>query len=126
MSGECHCIDLPLIPGVMKSAMGELTDTTNRADAFALMPVVWAFGATMGYVPKFRYGTNDIGFIDIFRPLMGGTLARPSDRFPTVFTGQFWRKYPYFLPCVAPAIFVVVILLITAFFFQEVSLLLQA
>ena len=36
----------------MKSAMGELTDTTNRADAFALMPVVWAFGATMGYVPK--------------------------------------------------------------------------
>ena len=34
--------------GVMKSAMGELTDQTNRADAFALMPVVWALGATLG------------------------------------------------------------------------------
>lgn len=34
--------------GVMKSAMGELTDPTNRAEAFALMPVVWAFGASTG------------------------------------------------------------------------------
>lgn len=30
--------------------MGELTDSTNRADAYALMPPVWAFGATMGSV----------------------------------------------------------------------------
>jgi MFS family permease len=34
--------------GVMKSSMGELTDTTNRAETFALMPVVWALGASMG------------------------------------------------------------------------------
>jgi len=39
-----------LIVGVMKSVMGELTDTTNRAEGFALMPVVWGFGATIGYV----------------------------------------------------------------------------
>jgi hypothetical protein len=32
----------------MKSTMGELTDTTNRADAFALMPALWGLGATMG------------------------------------------------------------------------------
>jgi len=36
--------------GVMKSVMGELTDTTNRAEGFSLMPVVWGFGATMGWV----------------------------------------------------------------------------
>jgi len=39
-----------LIIGVMKSVMGELTDSTNRAEGFALMPVVWGFGATVGYV----------------------------------------------------------------------------
>lgn len=34
----------------MKSSMGELTDPTNRAETFALMPVVWALGASMGQV----------------------------------------------------------------------------
>ncbi len=40
--------------GVIKSIMGELTDPSNRAEGFALMPVVWGFGATMGFV--FRKG----------------------------------------------------------------------
>jgi hypothetical protein len=34
----------------MKSAMGELTDSSNRAEGFSLMPVVWATGATLGFV----------------------------------------------------------------------------
>ena len=33
----------------MKSTMGELTDSTNRAEGFSLMPFVWAVGATLGY-----------------------------------------------------------------------------
>jgi len=36
--------------GVMKSVMGELTDPTNRAEGFALLPITWGFGATMGCV----------------------------------------------------------------------------
>jgi hypothetical protein len=40
--------------GVIKSIMGELTDPSNRAEGFALMPVVWGFGATMGFVFKTR------------------------------------------------------------------------
>jgi hypothetical protein len=35
--------------GVTKSVIGELTDSTNRAQAFALMPMVWASGTTIGY-----------------------------------------------------------------------------
>ncbi|KAK7461931.1 hypothetical protein VKT23_008362 [Stygiomarasmius scandens] len=35
--------------GVMKSVMGDLTDQSNRAEGFALMPVVWSIGATVGY-----------------------------------------------------------------------------
>lgn len=34
--------------GVLKSSMGELTDPTNRAEAYALMPVVWSLGTSMG------------------------------------------------------------------------------
>jgi hypothetical protein len=54
------------------------------------------------------------------RPLLGGTLARPSDHFPTVFTGGFWKEYPYYLPCLASGIFVLLALVIVAAFFKEV------
>lgn len=33
----------------MKSVIGELTDSSNRAEGFSMIPVVWAAGATMGY-----------------------------------------------------------------------------
>ncbi|KAF8813404.1 major facilitator superfamily transporter [Phlegmacium glaucopus] len=97
---RCLCGLLNGNIGVMKSCMGELTDPTNRAEAFALMPVIWAFGASMG-------------------PLLGGSLARPSDHFPTIFTGGFWKQYPYYLPCLAAGIFLLLTLVIVAVFFQE-------
>ncbi|KAF9048789.1 major facilitator superfamily domain-containing protein [Panaeolus papilionaceus] len=99
---RCLCGLLNGNIGVMKSAMGELTDSTNRADAFALMPVVWALGATMG-------------------PLIGGSLARPADRFPSVFTGTFWKEFPYFLPCLGTVLFVFVTFIITGLFFKETT-----
>jgi len=34
----------------MKSLMGELTDPTNRAEAFALLTVTWSMGMSLGYV----------------------------------------------------------------------------
>jgi len=97
---RCLCGLLNGNIGVMKSVMGELTDPTNRAEGFSLMPVVWATGATLG-------------------PLMGGTLSRPSERFPDVFGGYFWKEYPYFLPCVATSSFVFVAFAITLIFFKE-------
>ena len=38
--------------GVIKSIMGELTDSTNRAQGFALLPAVWCLGTTIGSVAK--------------------------------------------------------------------------
>ena len=35
--------------GVTKSAMGELTDSTNMARAFGYIPLQWAAGVTVGY-----------------------------------------------------------------------------
>ncbi|KAG2361529.1 major facilitator superfamily domain-containing protein [Suillus spraguei] len=70
--------------GIMKTVMGELTDSTNMAQGFALLPMVWAIGSSVG-------------------PLIGGMLARPHDHWPRSFTNPFWRKYPYFLPCAVSA-----------------------
>jgi MFS family permease len=66
--------------GVMKSMLGELTDSTNMAQGFALLPMAWSVGMTLG-------------------PVIGGTLARPQDNFPRLFSSPFWAEFPYFLPC---------------------------
>ncbi|KIK77865.1 hypothetical protein PAXRUDRAFT_834836 [Paxillus rubicundulus Ve08.2h10] len=84
--------------GVMKGMLGELTDSTNRAQGFAWFPLAWSLGTTLG-------------------PAIGGTLSRPQDNFPHLFTSPFWDEFPYFLPCSVAAgfsmlIFVVILLLL--------------
>ncbi|KAI0327808.1 MFS general substrate transporter [Cubamyces sp. BRFM 1775] len=86
--------------GVIKSMMAELTDSTNLAQGFALMPVMWSVGGTIG-------------------PLIGGQLAKPHDRWPALFTNPFWQRYPYFLPCAASALFSAVIFIVAAAFLRE-------
>src|SRR5437879_4066978 len=103
----------------MKSVMGELTDSTNRAEAFTFVPVVWGLGTTIGYVPFVNWLvtlklTNS-------RPLLGGSLSRPHERFPNYFGGSFWKLYPYFLPCLVTSSYVLFAFLITLFFFKEVG-----
>ncbi|PFH46776.1 hypothetical protein AMATHDRAFT_7417 [Amanita thiersii Skay4041] len=88
--------------GVTKSVMGDLTDSTNRADGFALLPAVWAAAATIG-------------------PLIGGSFSRPYEQFPEVFGTEFWKRHPYLLPCIVVASFVLVTVLLTVFFFKETS-----
>ncbi|KAH9850280.1 MFS general substrate transporter [Lenzites betulinus] len=86
--------------GVMKSMMADLTDSTNIAQGFAFMPVMWSIGCTVG-------------------PLIGGQLARPHDRWPTLFASAFWQYYPYFLPCAVSALLSAVVFIITAAFLRE-------
>ncbi|EMD34052.1 hypothetical protein CERSUDRAFT_117561 [Gelatoporia subvermispora B] len=86
--------------GVIKSMIGELTDSSNMAQGFALMPVVWSVGATVG-------------------PFIGGQLAKPHDRWPNLFTSEFWIKYPYFLPCAASSAFSALTFVIVAVFLKE-------
>ena len=38
-------------------------------------------------------------------PVIGGTLARPQDNFPRLFSSPFWGEFPYFLPCGVTASF---------------------
>ena len=44
------CLNVDLgCTGVIKSIVGEITDHTNSADAFAMLHVPWAIGVSFGY-----------------------------------------------------------------------------
>ncbi|TFK35557.1 member of major facilitator superfamily multidrug-resistance, DHA1 sub-family [Crucibulum laeve] len=87
--------------GVIKSMMAEMTDTTNISKAYAYMPIAWSTGGTLG-------------------PIIGGSLARPAERFPHLFgQNEFLKKYPYFLPCAVPATFSLVAWIVTFLFLKE-------
>jgi len=67
--------------GVSKTVMAEITDSSNIADAYALIPVVWMCGMT-------------------FSPVLGGVLSRPATQWPNIFGNiPFFDNHPYFLPC---------------------------
>ncbi|KAI9443937.1 MFS general substrate transporter [Lactarius indigo] len=86
--------------GVMKSMMAELTDETNMARGFSLIPVTWAVGSTVG-------------------PFIGGVLSRPQDRWPNVFSHPFWGEFPYLLPCLATSAYTLILFILAAIFLKE-------
>ncbi|RXW25532.1 hypothetical protein EST38_g337 [Candolleomyces aberdarensis] len=71
--------------GVSKSVLAEITDSTNIGDAYALSPMMWSAGLTIG-------------------PTLGGVLSSPASRWPDTFGRiPFFHDHPYFLPCAAAA-----------------------
>ncbi|ORY03544.1 MFS general substrate transporter [Basidiobolus meristosporus CBS 931.73] len=67
--------------GVIKSLLAEITDKSNRAKAFSLLPLVWGVGSVVG-------------------PLLGGLLSEPATQYPSVFgNNSVMIKFPYLLPC---------------------------
>ncbi|KAF9223446.1 MFS general substrate transporter [Gyrodon lividus] len=86
--------------GVMKSIIGDITDHTNMAQVFAMIPAIFCIGATIA-------------------PLYGGALAKPQDRWPELFSGDFWAKYPYFLPCAVSGSFTLFAFFICVIFVKE-------
>jgi len=87
--------------GVMKSMTIDITDSTNIAQAYGILPSVWYIGETLG-------------------PLVGGSLARPADRFPKIFgQSEFLKEYPYFLPCAVSASITAISWLIILIFMKE-------
>jgi len=86
--------------GVVKSMLGELTDSTNQAQGFALLPMAWSLGMTFG-------------------PAIGGILSRPQDNFPRLFSSPFWDEFPYFLPCSVVAGFAVLTFVAILLFLEE-------
>ncbi|KAH9166546.1 MFS general substrate transporter, partial [Lactarius sanguifluus] len=86
--------------GVLKSVLTELTDDSNIARGFSLLPLVAVTSHVIG-------------------PFIGGVFSRPQDRWPDSFSHPFWSEYPYFLPCLVVAIISSTQFAITAIFFEE-------
>ncbi|KAG7095845.1 hypothetical protein E1B28_006540 [Marasmius oreades] len=77
--------------GVARTAMAEITDSTNIADAYMLFPIVWQIGVTLG-------------------PAIGGLLSEPASNWPRLFGGVgLFVDYPYFLPCLVPGVYALVV-----------------
>ena len=53
--------------------------------------------------------------------MIGGSLSHPHERFPKAFPGSFWKDYPYFLPCLVGASYVLFTFLITFVMLKEVG-----
>jgi len=69
--------------GVTRSYLGEITHKSNQAFCFSI--------AQMG---------NTVGLL--CGPLIGGFLNNPAENLPNMDT-EFWRDYPYLLPCLFSA-----------------------
>jgi len=86
--------------GVVRSMTAELTDETNVAQGFSMLPMAWSIGWVIG-------------------PLIGGILSRAQDRWPNTFAHRFWADYPYFLPCLVATAFTCLSFVITALYLEE-------
>jgi hypothetical protein len=86
--------------GVIKSMIAELTDESNVARGFSLMPMARAVGYMIG-------------------PFIGGVLSRPQDRWPDRFSHPFWAEYPYFLPCLVAAAYALLSLILSTLYLKE-------
>ncbi|KAF8969120.1 major facilitator superfamily multidrug-resistance, DHA1 sub-family [Flammula alnicola] len=87
--------------GVSKSMIAEMTDSTNRGDAYAYMPLIWSFGTTSG-------------------PIVGGVLSNAAKRWPdTLGRIAYLRTHPYFLPCAIAGLFAFATFAIASFALKE-------
>jgi hypothetical protein len=60
--------------------------------------------------------------LDQLGPIIGGSLSRPAERFPSIFgNNEFLKKYPYFLPCAVPATYSALAWVVTFLFLKETN-----
>ncbi|KAJ3081493.1 hypothetical protein HK102_002310, partial [Quaeritorhiza haematococci] len=89
--------------GVAKCVLGEITDETNQAMGFSIFGLVWGIGMICG-------------------PMLGGFLSNPVTKYPDLFGHiDFFRHYPYFLPCFVSALISITGFVIGFFYLEETS-----
>ncbi|PFH50071.1 hypothetical protein AMATHDRAFT_146091 [Amanita thiersii Skay4041] len=87
---------------VLLSALGEITDSTNQAQAFPIFGLFWPLGSIIG-------------------PLIGGAFANPADHFSNIIGSEYLRKFPYFLPCFVSGL-IALVAVIAAYAYLEETL----
>lgn len=79
--------------GIIRSMVAEITNQSNHARAFSLLPLTMGVGTVAG-------------------PMLGALFVRPVDQFPGLFEWlnnpaltHFFKTYPYSLPCLMGSAF---------------------
>ncbi|OAV92530.1 hypothetical protein, variant 2 [Puccinia triticina 1-1 BBBD Race 1] len=87
---------------VVKSSMAEITDESNKARAFPLLPLCWAFGLMIG-------------------PAIGGYTAEPARQYPNSIFAKypFFSTYPYFVPCLLAGLFNLLAVVLGTLYLEE-------
>lgn len=86
---------------VLKSVLAEITDETNQARAFSLIPMCFAVGSIVG-------------------SSIGGYLAHPAETFPNLFGDwQFFIDNPFYLPCAVTSMLNLAAILLGTLFLKE-------
>ena len=107
---RCGRIDRPYEPGFGLLVPANFVD--NGCDHWVSRPELLSLRESMR-LPSDLTSRN--------RPIIGGALSSPAERFPNLFgNSKFLKEYPYFLPCAVPATFTAIIWLVTFLFLQEV------
>ncbi|KAJ7585665.1 major facilitator superfamily multidrug-resistance, DHA1 sub-family [Mycena floridula] len=89
--------------GISGTVVAEITDSTNRGEAFGFNPLMWCVGIIIG-------------------PLIGGLLSNPALSWPDVFGKfAFFSEYPYFLACATAGFISFLAFLCGLFFLQETN-----
>ncbi|KAJ9138848.1 Major facilitator superfamily transporter [Pleurostoma richardsiae] len=90
--------------GVLQTTVAELVTVKEHqpiARAYTIMPLVWCLGSIAG-------------------PMIGGALARPCQRYPSIFApGSIWDRFPYLLPNLFSAVAVCCGVVIGLLFLEE-------
>ena len=91
--------------GITRAVIAEITDATNIAQAYSLIPLLWGIGVSIGYVLHFQPFMKLLADRELSSPVIGGIFSRPVDTWPQSFGKiQFLRDNPYFLPCLVAAL----------------------
>lgn len=93
--------------GIIRSMVGEMTDHTNHARAFSMLPLTMGVGSVLG-------------------PMLGALLVKPVEHFPGFFAWlnspaitTFFTQHPYSLPCIVGSGFCLCGAIFGYFFLEE-------
>ncbi|XP_058966222.2 uncharacterized protein [Pocillopora verrucosa] len=89
------------IVGTCKTIASEVSDNTNQAMAMSIILTSWNVGLIIG-------------------PAIGGYLAEPSQKYPSVFTkDSLFNKFPFFLPCLLNCAALLLTVVLAYFYLPE-------
>ncbi|PKA54350.1 Protein zinc induced facilitator-like 1 [Apostasia shenzhenica] len=79
--------------GPIKAYCVEVCRPEYQAVGISIVSTSWGMGLVVG-------------------PSIGGLLAQPAEKFPNIFSSNsFFRRFPYFLPCLSISLFAAIVLL---------------